>query len=76
MTREILGAAHSTVFTSPCLFDIGKTTMIPVPLMGLGNLIHQIPGHLAKKLPREIGSAPRARDECRVSSPSCTGDPS
>lgn len=36
---------------------------------GSWNIIHQIPGHLAKKLPKEIGSALRAWDESRVSSP-------
>lgn len=57
------------------LDDIGKMIVTPVPLLDLENLIHQIPGHLAKKLPEEIRSAFRARDVSRVSSPSCTGDP-
>lgn len=75
MTREILGAACPTVFTSTCLVDVGRTAVTPVPPMDLENLVHEIPGHLAKILPKEIGSPPRARDESKVSSPSCKGDP-
>lgn len=75
MTREILGAACPTVFTPTCLVDIGKTAVTPVPPTDLESLVHQIPGRLAKKLPKEIGSPPRARDEFKVSSSSCKGDP-
>lgn len=75
MTREILGAACSTVFTPPCLVDIGEATTTPVPPTDLENVIRQIPAHVAKKLPKEIGSPPRIRDKSKVSSPSYKGVP-